>query len=282
MKVRKYLNIQQKRAIKLEKEPEAIKLLVLELSGLDGATFLQKIDDELDPVLEQTMTKAIDDYLINHRPVQYILGHSYFYGYKFIVDESVLIPRPETEELVANVLQQYDELFQGKPVKVVDIGTGSGAIAIALSKEEPKMEVYASDISAEALVTANQNAVNNEANVKFYEGDMVKPFIENKMKFDILVSNPPYIPADEEVEDIVKSNEPNIALFGGKDGMYFFDIILKDAKEVLNFPNFIAFEHSFSKGEQMRALAKKYFPDSEVTLLKDLSGKDRMTIIVNK
>ncbi len=195
------------------------------------------------------------------------------------VNKDVLIPRFETEELVGYILSYYDEMFETKKIKVVDIGTGSGNIAIALAKEEPNMEVSASDISPEAIEVAKENAKNNDAKVNFVVGDMLEPFIKSGEKFDILVSNPPYIPDTEFVEDIVKDNEPHLALFGGSDGMKFYDMILKDADKILNYPALIAFEHSYNKKEQMINLAKKYFSDSQVEVIKDMQGKDRMTFI---
>ncbi len=195
------------------------------------------------------------------------------------VNKDVLIPRFETEELVGYILSYYDEMFETKKIKVVDIGTGSGNIAIALAKEEPNMEVSASDISPEAIEIAKENAKNNDAKVNFVVGDMLEPFIKSGEKFDILVSNPPYIPDTEFVEDIVKDNEPHLALFGGSDGMKFYDMILKDADKILNYPALIAFEHSYNKKEQMINLAKKYFSDSQVEVIKDMQGKDRMTFI---
>lgn len=232
-------------------------------------------------IYEKTL-KALDEYIINKKPVQHILGYSYFFGYKMKVDENVLIPRPETEELVGYVLSSYDQVFDGKKVNVVDVGTGSGAIAIALKKEEPNMTLWATDISDEALKVAKENASINEAEVTFYQGDMLQPLIDKNLKFDILVSNPPYIPVNEYVEDIVINNEPHIALFGGENGMNFYDTILKNASKVINTPSIIAFEHSYNKREEMHALIKKYFPNSKYETIKDLSGKDRFTIIINE
>lgn len=198
------------------------------------------------------------------------------------VNHQVLIPRPETEELVSYVLRTYDEVFGTKDVDVVDVGTGSGAIAIALSKEEPHFHVTATDISKEALEVAKENAMQNQAQVTFLEGDMIEPLIKEKLTFDILVSNPPYIPDNEYVEDIVKKNEPNLALFGGKDGMHFYDVILKDAKKVLKEKFIIAFEHSYSKKKEMIQLANQYFPNASCEVIKDLNGKDRFTIIIGR
>lgn len=282
MKYITFLNKQGKRALDKGLEKEAVKLLLLELSGKSGAEFVSMLHDELPTTEEDRLTKEIDKYIVNGIPVQHIIGHTYFYGYKMKVNKEVLIPRPETEELVGYVLSYYDDVFEGKKVDVVDVGTGSGAIAIALSKEESNMNVSATDISETAVEVAKENARINEANVNFMVGDMLEPLIENNMKFDILVSNPPYIPDSEYVEDIVKNNEPHVALFGGSDGMKFYDIILSNAHKVLKTPSILAFEHGYRSKEKMIELAKKYFPNSEVISIKDLSDKDRMTVIINK
>lgn len=252
---------------------------MLELSGMNGANFLASYKDEIPEETIEKYSQAIDKYLIDNYPVQYILGYSYFYGYKMIVDERVLIPRRETEELVAYVLSKYDELFDGEKVNLCDIGTGSGNIAIALKAEEANFNVYASDISEEAIMVAKENARRNEVDVKFLVGNMVDPLKELGIKFDIVVSNPPYIPSDEFVEDIVKDNEPNIALFGGEDGMKFYEEIFKNAKDIIKDKAFFAFEHSFSKKQAMIDLAKKYYPEATITSIKDMQDKDRFTIV---
>ena len=231
--------------------------------------------------LKNVYDHAIYLYLNHHLPVQHIIGYTYFYGYKIKVNDKVLIPRPETEELVSYVMQTYDDVFNGKHVDLVDVGTGSGAIAIALAKEEPKFKIVATDISEDALLVAKENALQNNAKIEFIKGNMLEPLIEKNLKFDILVSNPPYIPDDEYVDDIVKNNEPNIALFGGSDGMYFYNEILSKANKILRDKNIILFEHSYSKKKEMLALAKKYFPKGKVEVIQDLNGKDRFTIIVN-
>ncbi len=279
MTYEKYLKQQTKRALSLNKEPEAIKLLMLELSGMNGANFLASYKDEIPEGIMEKYTLAIDKYLIDNYPVQYILGYSYFYGYKMIVDERVLIPRRETEELVAYVLSKYDEVFDGEKVNLCDIGTGSGNIAVALKAEENNFTVYASDISEEAINVAKENAKQNNADVTFLVGNMVDPLKELNVKFDIIVSNPPYIPEDEYVEDIVKDNEPNIALFGGNDGMKFYEEIFINAKDIIKEKAFFAFEHSFSKKQAMIDLAKKYYPEAVITSIKDMQDKDRFTIV---
>ena len=157
------------------------------------------------------------------------------------------------------------------------MATGSGCIAISLSLEEKNMNVIATDISFEALDVARMNNEKLGANVKFYQGDMLEP-VKDK-KFDIFVSNPPYIPEEEDVMSLVKDNEPNIALFGGNDGMKFYRIIFSGVRPLLKDKALICFEHGFDKKEEMLLLANEYFPECKVEVLKDLEGKDRMTFI---
>ncbi len=282
MTFQKFVNYYGKKAVQMKLEKEAIKILVLELSGMDGATFFANLNQEIPEELESKLTKAVNLYIDEKKPIQHIIGYSYFYGYKMKVNHQVLIPRPETEELVSYVLRTYDEVFGEKEVDVVDVGTGSGAIAIALSKEEKHFHVTATDISKEALEVAKENAMQNQAQVTFLEGDMIEPLIKENLHFDILVSNPPYIPDNEYVEEIVKKNEPNLALFGGSDGMHFYDVILKDAQKVLKEKFIIAFEHSYSKKKEMIQLANQYFPNASCEVIKDLNGKDRFTIIIGR
>lgn len=279
MTYQQLINYGKKLAKSHNVEVEGIKILVLEMSGLNGAEFLLNIHSEVDRELEEIIKKGIEEY-INGKPVQHIVGYTYFYGYKMIVNGDVLIPRPETEELIGYVLAYYDEMFDGKKVDLVDVGTGSGNIAVALACEESNMKVCASDISFEALETAKVNAENNHANVTFYQGNMLDPFIEKGLKFDILVSNPPYIPDDEYVEPLVLDNEPNIALFGGNKGMKFYQEIFENAKKVLKEKAIMAFEHSHKTRLEMLELANTYFPKANSFVIKDLNGKDRFLIVL--
>ena len=212
-------------------------------------------------------------------PLNYVLGYSYFYGYRLKVDNAVLIPRFETEELVGKVLAYYDEYFKGEKIDLADVGTGSGAIAIALKKEEDNLNVYASDISKDALEVARQNAYNNKAEITFFEGSMLKPLIENGIKLDILVSNPPYIRLDEVIEHSVKDYEPNVALFGGEDGLKFYRIIFEDALKVLKEKSLMFFEMGYDQKENLSNLAKAYFPNAQIEVFKDINNKDMMLMI---
>ncbi len=280
MKYIELLNYGSEIALKNSREDSAIKILMLYVTKVESHILLNKMNEEVSIEEEKLFKKLLNMYVVENIPIQYLTNEEYFYGYNFYVNEDVLIPRFETEELVSNVLLTYDEVFKGKEVKVVDVGTGSGAIAISLSLEEKKMKVYASEISENALKVAQKNNQKLEADVEFFLGDMLEP-LKGK-KFDILVSNPPYIPLSEKVDSLVIDNEPNLALFGGEDGLKFYQLILRGAKEVLNIPNFIAFEHAFNTASQIKQLALQYFEDAEIRTLKDLQGKDRMTIIINR
>lgn len=215
--------------------------------------------------------------LENKEPVQYIVGNVDFYGYELDVDKNVLIPRRETEELVEEVIKRSKNF--NNPI-IIDVGTGSGAIAISLSKEL-NCHVYASDISTEALKIAKKNINKTFSNVTLYEGDMLKPYIENNIKVDILVSNPPYIGIEEEIEDIVKNNEPHIALYAKKNGLEFYESILKEATKILNDKFLIAFEIGYKQAFEIKELAIKYLGNVKVEIKKDLSDKDRMLFVYN-
>jgi len=204
-------------------------------------------------------------------PVQYIVGNVNFYGYNINVDENVLIPRFETEELVEKTLKK---LNNKKDLNIVDLGTGSGCIAITLSKELD-ICVDAVDISEKALEVAKKNAKENNAKINFYLGDMLAPL--NK-KYDCIISNPPYISYDEEIMDIVKNNEPSIALYAENNGLACYEKILSTCKDYLNKNALIAFEIGYKQADSIKVLANKYL-DCNVTVEKDLQGKDRFIFI---
>ena len=277
MTYQSFIKNMQDKAYENGKEESAVILILEAVTKLETNFLYMKMNEEIEEDIINKFNDIFDKYLFDNKPVQYLIGYSTFYGYDFIVNNNVLIPRFETEELVENVLYRYDEHFKDKKVLVCDLACGSGCIGITLDKEEPNMEVIATDISNEALEVAMMNNEKLNANVKFLQGDMLEPVKD--YKFDIFVSNPPYIPNDELVDPLVKDNEPNIALFGGSDGMKFYDIILKGLKPLLKEKAMIAFEHGYDKKEEMIALANKYFPNSKVEVLKDLEGKDRMTFI---
>ena len=212
--------------------------------------------------------------LENGEPVQYIVGDVDFYGNIIKVDKRVLIPRFETEGLVEIALSY----LSNDNLDIVDLGTGSGCIAITLKKKLPNINIDAVDISSDAIDLAMENAKLNNVDINFINRDMIKPL--NK-KYDVIISNPPYISYNEEVMDIVKNNEPNIALYADNDGIKFYEEILKNYKNNLKDKYYIFFEIGYSQGERIKKLALKYL-NCAVEIKKDLQGFDRYIIVKNK
>ena len=272
--IHKYRDELNKKGLTLELS----KAFLFELCNEYKVNLYLDMDNEALNVIEERFHDGIKR-MLNDEPMNYVLGYSYFYGYKFTVNEDVLIPRPETEELVCLILRNYDEFFKGRKINLCDVGTGSGAIAISLKKEEDNLNVYASDISEKALIVAKKNAKDNEANVEFYLGSMLEPYIENNIKVDILVSNPPYIKAKEELEASVVDYEPHVALFGGDDGLKFYRQIFEKANQVVNEKGMLFFEMGYDQKENLTNLAKEYFPNAYIEVLKDINNKDRMLMI---
>lgn len=255
--------------------PEVVKAFLFELCNEYSIDLYMEMDNEADERVSQRFLEGIER-ISHNEPMNYVLGYSWFYGYRLNVDDSVLIPRPETEELVALVLSSYDEAYKGQKIRICDVGTGSGAIAIALKKEENHLEVYASDISEEALNTAKRNAKENDCEITFLKGSMLEPYIENGIKVKILVSNPPYIKTVETVEASVYDYEPHVALFGGEDGLKFYREIFENMDKVLEPHGMAFFEIGYDQKERLSALAKEHFPAADVEVFRDINGKDRM------
>ncbi len=262
-------------AIDHNKEVEAIKLLLMELSNLEAHQFYLNLKEEVPQSFEETFIEKSMLYIKEDMPVQHILGYAFFYGYQFIVSNDVLIPRVETEQLVENTLFYYDKYFDGKKLRVLDLGTGSGCIGLTLAKEEKNLDVTISDVSEKALAIANKNAQKLDVNV---HSILSSWFDKIDGKFDMIISNPPYIPSDEDVEAIVKK-EPEVALYGGQSGTDFYELILREIKPFLNDRALIGFEHGYQQKKRIYDYAKTYFKDAKIIQLKDLQGKDRMTFI---
>ena len=211
-------------------------------------------------------------------PVQYIVGNTNFYGYDFKVNRNTLIPRFETELLVEKTYNYIKKYFNKDNIKILDIGTGSGCIAITLNKLLNSCDITGIDISSEALEVAKENNIINNTNVKFIESDI---FSNVSDKYDVIISNPPYICHDEEIMDIVYDNEPHLALYADMDGLYFYDKILSECKEYLNDKFFIAFEIGYLQADSIIGIVNKYLEDVNIIVDKDYSGKDRFIFITN-
>ena len=225
-------------------------------------------------ISDEEELKEIIEELKTGKPYQQILGHTEFYGKKFFVDENVLIPRPETEELVELAKIEIQNLKSKiQNLKLLDIGTGSGIIPITLKKYFPNAEISAMDISEKALEIAKKNADFHKKEINFIQKDYLNT--ELTEKYDIIISNPPYIGIEEniEIEDSVKGFEPNIALFSPtSDALIFYKKIAKDGEKYLNENGMIFLEINQKLGKETLELFSNY---SESRLIKDLSGNDR-------
>ncbi len=207
------------------------------------------------------------------KPVQYIVGNVDFYDINLLVNKNVLIPRFETETLVEKTINYAKKLKN--PLDILDIGTGSGAIAITLAKHL-KSNVLATDISEKALEIAKKNAIRNNVQINFKKSDILKNV---KGKFDIIISNPPYISKDEIIDPLVKNNEPHLALYADNKGLYFYEEILKNIKPYLKEKSIIAFEIGYTQSEDITKIAQKYLPKAKIITEKDLTHKNRYIFI---
>lgn len=261
------------------KDCNVAKVLFYHLANKEPHQLYLMMDEEVEDELYQAFQAGIKRYM-DGEPIQYIKGKETFFSRDFIVNEDVLIPRYETEELVENILYKIDDYFEDyESIDLCDVGTGSGAIAISLALEESKLNVVATDISKEALEVARLNAQELGANIEFYQGDMLEPLIDREMKVDIFVSNSPYIPVEQDIESVVKDNEPHVALFGGNDGLYFYRKIFSKVQSVIKDRALLAFEMGFDQRELMCQAVEHYFPNIPYEIIKDINGKDRMLFI---
>lgn len=250
---------------------------------------LKRIDLALHPDLafseeELMVWNSLVEELKKEIPVQYLLGKTSFYGLDFEVNENVLIPRPETEELVEWIIESQKSDVGGEKLKILDIGTGSGCIAISLAKNLPNASVFAIDVSEKALATAQKNAKLNKVNVTFVHQNILEVTdlraVEGlEQPFDIIVSNPPYVRNLEKIEikKNVLDNEPHLALFvEDDDALIFYRKIAELAQQNLTPNGQLYFEINQYLGKEMVDLLQK-MNFKEIELRKDIFGNDRMT-----
>ncbi|MEN9980524.1 MAG: hypothetical protein RL542_311, partial [Bacteroidota bacterium] len=250
---------------------------------LDAKHQLKRVDLALQPDLVFSITELetwnlILDQLKKEIPIQYLLGTTHFYGLEFEVNPNVLIPRPETEELVDWIVQKSRIKNQESKIKILDIGTGSGCIAISLAKNLPNAEVFALDVSEQALATAQRNAESNQVAIQFIHQSILETE-DLGHQFDIIISNPPYV-RDLEKQEIKKNvldNEPHLALFvADNDALLFYRKIAQLSQKNLSPTGQLYFEINQYLGQEMVALLKEMnFQNTE--LRKDVYGNDRMT-----
>lgn len=224
--------------------------------------------------------QKIEKSLKKRIPIQYILKEAYFYNEKFIVNKNVLIPRPETEYLVEETNNLIKEKFKNKKIKILDIGTGSGIIAITLSKQNKNAEITATDISKKALKIAKKNQKIHNTDIKFKKTNLYKGI---KEKFDVIISNPPYIEkTSTTIEKQVKQNEPHLALFADDEGLYFYKEIIKNIKSIINDKHIIAFEIGENQSSKIKEIIKKELPNDVIIEKKDFNNYDRYIYAISK
>lgn len=237
---------------------------------------------------DDTLFKARLERLLKDEPLAYILGYTTFLQQKFIVNSDVLIPRNETEELVLLAKDEIESFFIDDSVSIVDVGTGSGCIAISLesrlksSKLVNLKKITAVDISKDALKVAKQNAVINKSNVEWLESDCLETIVKDKTKYNVIISNPPYIKKGNFVAASVLKYEPHLALYAENDGLAIIEKILSEAKSVITSKSLMFFEISPEQQEGLTELKNKYFPQGEIKFIKDMNGYIRFMEIICK
>ena len=265
----------EKQLQEIGEDPENLTYVFRELKGWSLLDFILHRNKEVTES-DQKILESIMAQLEDHRSPQYITGKAYFRDLELAVDERVLIPRPETEELVDLVLKENSKA----DLRVLDIGTGSGAIAISLKSARPDWQVTASDISQGALQLAEENSKLNQVSLDFVESDV---FGQITGTFDVIISNPPYIAYGDkdEVGMNVLASEPHLALFADEDGFAIYRQIIEGAGEHLSENGKLYFEIGYKQGDGLRALLSKHFPQKRVRVLEDIFSKDRKVVMDN-
>ena len=273
MKLAQLFSDFEEELIRQGEEAESLSFVYRSLKNLSFTDFIFALQQEVTEE-DKHFVKEIYTKLVAHIPAQYIIGQAEFFGMQLKVDERVLIPRLETEELVELILAENPEGH----LKVLDIGTGSGAIALALAKDRSDWTITAADISQDALDLASENAERLDLEISFIKSDC---FSEICSKYDIIVSNPPYISrADEEEVGLnVLHSEPHLALFADEDGLAIYRKISEESKGYLTDVGKIYLEIGYKQGQSVPALFMENLPEKRVRTLKDQFGQDRMVVI---
>ena len=250
------------------------KILLAELLNKNPLELLNYLDYKVNIELSNKYKEELLA-LKNGKPLQYVIGNVNFYGIKYYINENVLIPRFETEELVENTINYIKKYFN-YPIDIVDLGCGSGVIGLTLEKKISTKSVDLIDISPKALTVTKKNIINLNSRANIMENN----FLENiNKKYDVIISNPPYIKTDEQIENIVKENEPHIALYGGIEGLDCYKEILKNINNNLKEKALIAFEIGSNQAQDLIKLINIYLTNVKIIVKKDLSGRDRMLFI---
>ncbi|MET3684156.1 release factor glutamine methyltransferase [Alkalibacillus flavidus] len=250
-------------------------LLLQYLLKVSHSEWLAIQRDTLDSDVAQTFAVWVHEHVVTGKPVEHFTRSVDFFDDTFYVDERVLIPRPETEELVLAVLSEAR-----CPEVIVDLGTGSGAIALSLKGRLPEANVVGTDLSEDALAVAAYNGELLDRDVTLLEGDFLEPVLERGWTLDVIVSNPPYIPHDERdsLSETVALHDPALALFADQNGLAAYERIVEQVMRLQHKPQLTAFEIGYDQGESVPALIKHYDPNATVRVVQDINGKDRIVL----
>ncbi len=259
-----------------QREEKVAELLLRHVLGLSRLAFLMQLQAPIQPEAYDTFKQMVTSHATTGIPLQHLTGKEQFYDRTFKVTKDTLIPRQETEELVYYLLAALNK--RPHLTDVVDVGTGTGVLAITLKLEQPTLNVTAVDISDAALRVAKDNAEQLKADITLHASDFLSALIETGGQVDVIVSNPPYISYSDldSLSDTVKNFDPHVALFSEEDGLYSYRTIIAGAKQVLRPHGLMAFEIGYNQKEAVTSLIKRAFPDATVEAKQDMFGRDRM------
>ena len=262
------------------KEESLARFLLMYMLDESPQLFSNNLSEQLSKENEEKYFSLIEKHIEEDVPLSHLVGFEYFYDRKYKVTKDVLSPRMETEELIYKVIE-YVKATNRNNLKILDLCTGSGIIAITLKKEleQVSVDIIASDISEKAIEVAKENAQNHNADIRFIQSDIFNNIDD---KFDIIVSNPPYIDRKDEVtmQDNVLKYDPHLALFAEEEGMYFYRKIIEQANDYLDENGIIFFEIGYDQKDKIIKLADMNGYSAEV--YKDINGRDRMAFLVRK
>jgi len=258
-----------------EEDKNAVFYILIELLNINYGDYLLKRHEVVDKKILKKYFKNLNKYFKKNMPVQYIYNNAYFYNKKFYVNKNVLIPRAESEFLVEKVLKYGSDFFgMSKKIKVLDLATGSGCLGISIALNS-NWDVTLSDVSKAALRVARKNMKIHNVNLKITKSNWLNNI---KDKFDLIISNPPYVEESQILDEKVKK-EPLKAIYSGKFGISSFEEILKNISKNLCDKYLIAFEHGQNQNDLIANLIKKNLNDIKIVQEKDLAGKSRYTFI---
>ena len=251
------------------------KMIISDMLNINSLELFNYLNDEKDENFCNTYFSKIE-MIANNKPVQYVIGNVNFYGLNLEVNDKVLIPRFETEELVENTLNLIKEHFDNDKLDIIDLGCGSGVIGLTLEQKVSTNSVDLIDISENALEVTKINKDNLNSKANLIQSDMFENITK---KYDVIISNPPYIKTTEEIEDIVLNNEPHLALFAGVDGLDCYKKIINNLSNHMKDRCLVAFEIGMTQAQDITNIAKEVLGNIKIEVKKDLSDKDRMLFI---